>query len=117
MSDDPGYRPGGTAGGRCGCFAATLPFFLAAPPLMIVAGIGNCAGDAVCERGRNSLMLGQLAILLAMAAMLGFSVRALVNWWALRRRGPGAAPLPPLWAIAGLLAVAAMLDWLLGVGN
>jgi hypothetical protein len=51
-----------------------------------------------------------------MAALLGFSVRALANWWAVRVRDPAHAGWPPLWAVAGLLAVAAGLDWLPGSG-
>lgn len=114
MSDDPGYRPGGTAGGRCGCAAATLPFFLAAPPVLIISAIGNCASDPSCERGRPWLVAGQFAAIVAMAALLGFGVRALVNWWALRRCDPRGAGLPPLWAIMAVLAVAGAIAWLLG---
>jgi hypothetical protein len=114
MSEDPGYRSGGTAGGRCGCAAAALPMVLLAPIWFLVTTLGNCAPEDACRRNQGWDTLVMLATLAALGALLGFSIRALVNWLVRRVRDPGGAGWPPFWAIAGLLAAAASLDWLIG---
>ena len=113
MSDAPGYRPGGTAGGRCGCAAGVLPLALLGPLWLLVTSLGNCASDDPCHRGRGWEFLAMAATLIAVGALLGFSVRALVNWLVRRVRDPAGAGWPPIWAIAGLLAAAALLDRLI----
>jgi len=113
MSEDPGYRPSGTAGGRCGCAAAILPLLVLGPVWLLVTSLGSCAPEDPCVRNQGWAMPIMLATLGSLGALLGFSVRALVNWLVRRVRDPGGAGWPPLWAIAGLLAVAASLDWLI----
>lgn len=112
MSDDPGYRPGGTIGGRCGCAAAPIVVLVAGAPLIVVSVLGNCAGEEACGgAGRGWIFFGQLAALAALGALLGFSVRASVNWLALRRRDQRAAGPPPLWALVGALALGGLALW------
>lgn len=113
MSDDPGYRPGGTAGGRCGCAAAILPLLVLAPVWFLVTSLGHCASEDPCQRNQGWDTLVMLATLGTLGALLGFSIRALVNWLVRRTRDPAGAGWPPLRAIAGLLAAAALLDWLI----
>lgn len=111
MSDDPGYRSGGTAGGRCGCAAAVLPGLVLGPVWLLAMTLGDCFDDDPCRRNQGWDTFVMFAILAGGGALLGLSVRALVNWLARRARDPAGAGWPPFWAIAGLLAVAALLDW------
>jgi hypothetical protein len=113
MSDEPGYRPGGTAGGRCGCAVAALPLSLLGPVWLLINTLGDCASDDPCHRNQGWELLAMAATLAAIGALLGFSVRALVNWLVRRARDPAGRGWPPFWAIAGLLAAAALLGRLI----
>jgi hypothetical protein len=53
MSEYPGYRPRGTAGGRCGCAAGVLPLILLGPVGLMVLSLGHCDAGYPCRRDQS----------------------------------------------------------------
>ena len=88
----------GTAwvGGRAGCMAAFL-FALPTGWIVLFAGaMGECGHDLGCGDSKLTLIARNLAIVLAVAALFGLSVRVLVR----RSRLRGTAAAPRAWAVA-----------------
>jgi hypothetical protein len=112
MTDDPGFRTGGTVGGRCGCAAGAL-FVLLMPIVALGLFMGDCFDLEPCNPNGGWRFPATLAALAALGTLLGLCIRALVNWWTVRRHPEGAGR-PPLLAIAGLIALAGLALWLGG---
>jgi hypothetical protein len=88
----------GTAwvGGRAGCMAAFL-FALPTGWIVLFAGaMAECGHDLACGDGKLAFIARNLAIVLAVAASFGLSVRVLVR----RSRLRGTAAAPRAWAVA-----------------
>jgi hypothetical protein len=96
--------------------AAGLPGLVVGPVWLLAVTLGDCFADDPCHRSWGWDFFVMVATLSSLGALLGFSIRALVNWLMRRVRDPADAGWPPFWAIAGLLAVAASLDWLIEPG-
>ncbi len=111
--EEGGFRYGGTKGGLCGCFAALFFAWAAGMPFLFVwAWSGaHCEPVPQCHQEAELGALAPIAVVLALAALLGFAVRALVIWWMQRRADPASARLPPVWAlvVAVSLLVAALV--------
>lgn len=115
MEEDGGLPKVGTQGGPStglraglfGCLAAFAFAFATAPVFLFVwAWSGaHCEPVPQCQRFAERTLLLELAVVLALAALLGLSVRALVSWWRRRQLDPAAAGWPPLWAVAAVLVL------------
>lgn len=95
-----GERYRGSKGGLCGCLAA-IGF---AVPVALVVLIGTIMGDCFpgdpCHENDGRNLLIAAIVVLGLAAVVGFAVRALFNWWMQSRFDPQSVGRPPLWAIA-----------------
>ncbi len=113
MDEPQGYRSIGTKGGLCGCMAAAAFGFTVAFPLLFVwAWSGaHCEPAPECLNSVNLMLLTHLAPILALAALLGFAIRALVNWWVERNGSQEGAKRPPVWAVAAVIVVGAVFVW------
>jgi hypothetical protein len=107
MAHEPRYQPG-TQGSLLGCFAAAVFTAVAAFPLLFVlAWTGNhCDPVPQCRRWAERAFALELAVILLLAGLLGFAVRALWRWSAVRRIDPAAAGRPPAWAMATIAVLA-----------
>jgi len=57
------------------------------------------------------MLLTHVAPILALAALLGFAVRALADWWIERDGASGGSKRPPVWAVAAVIVVGAAFVW------
>ena len=108
-----GERYSGSKGGLCGCFAAIG--FAAPVGLVVLIGtiMGDCfPGDPCHDNDQRNLLIAA-AIVLALAALVGFAVRALFNWRMQRLFDPHSAGRPPIWAIAVLIPLLILGLWCL----
>ena len=114
--DEPGFRPGGTKGGLLGCLVALGFVPVASMPFLFALAWGgaHCEPVPQCQRSAELIVLIALAGVLALAALLGFAVRALFNWWMWRRYDPAAAGRPPIWAVAVVAILGSAFAWSLG---
>lgn len=70
------YQPSTTRGGFCGCLTAALvgiPLFVL---VLLMSSLGDCLPDVPCNHSISIPHLGGVAFI---AAVAGFSVRAVVN--------------------------------------
>lgn len=76
--DESTYKGGGTAGGKWGC---ALSAVIGVPLLclaVLLSALGDCAPDTPCNHDIGwKLQLGTLAV----AALVGFGSRTVVNRW------------------------------------
>jgi hypothetical protein len=107
MADQP--RPGAGAG-ACGCLAALLAVPALGVPFLVAMGLEVCLPGNACRRDDEAILYGGAALVLAFAALLGFSARALAGWALARRAGRPAGP-PPLWAAVAGAAGLMLLFW------
>ncbi len=110
MRDDPGFRTGGTPGGRWGCLLGVF-FFVCWLPFAGMLMMGDEGPPGAQNRAMFALMGGAALA----GGALGFAVRALVNWAWMRRGGEEAfdgAKTAPLWAMTAALAAFAASVWL-----
>jgi hypothetical protein len=113
MDEKPTYRPG-TQGGLCGCLVATILAVPASILFTLAITMGDCLPEHPCHENDGWLMAGGHAVIAALVALLAFSLRALINWWLLRRYDPAAAGRPPIWALlvaVPLLLLFARIAW------
>lgn len=80
-----GYQGGGTPGGKWGCALAALVGLPLLGFVTILGALGDCDSDAPCHHNLDWLLF--LAAL-AIAALVGFGSRALINY-IIRRRADG----------------------------
>ncbi|MDP9413253.1 MAG: hypothetical protein M3Q08_03995 [Pseudomonadota bacterium] len=81
--DHEGYSGGGTVGGRWGCAIAALVCVPLLFFLILVNTLGDCAEGEDCKRG---LFLPVFVPVALTGAVIGLSVRAVINWIAKRYR-------------------------------
>ncbi len=100
-------RYAGTKGRLLGCVAAMLFMAVVSVPFLFVwAWTGShCEPKPQCQRGSELMLAGETAVILALAALLGFAVRSIFNWRMTRRMSGRAAARPPGWAVAVVVVV------------
>jgi hypothetical protein len=76
---DNGYESGGTIGGKLGCLAATLVGLPLWGVLWFLSFYGHCGPSDPCRDGQGARILFVLAVVAAVAAVVGFMVRLMVN--------------------------------------
>ena len=116
-SDDGERQSTGGArwvGAGPGCLAAFLFALPIGAAALFAAAMGECMGDPNCGESKRMAMATNLAVVLALAALFGLSIRVLVR----RSRLRGTEAAPRAWAVAlafpyalvvGLLAL--WLSW------
>ena len=73
-----GYQGGGTAGGKWGCLSAALVATPIFAMLNLVEALGDCTEGTDCHK---SFLRNVALPTVAVAIVVGMSVRLLVNWW------------------------------------
>jgi hypothetical protein len=101
MDEDPAPRPG-PAANVAGCSAAIMFGVMAAFPFLFAMfwGGSHCSPVPECQRAGEGEFWRNVAPFAPVAALFGFSVRALVHWGARRSLLGREAGRPPLWAVA-----------------
>lgn len=103
----------GPMGNLIGCLAALVFAAVPAFPILFAwawAG-AHCAPVPQCRRAAEARLAVELAAVAALALLLAFAVRALVNWARLRRSDPERAGRPPIWAIPAVAVAGLLLLW------
>lgn len=117
MADEPPSRPSPPPNPTsCGCFAAVGFFLVLSIPVLLLAGLINApCEEGPCHPEARLSVAAVAALLLALAALLGLVVRALIqsrqnragNQPPERERGPVWAPVAV--ALAAFAAVVALV--------
>ncbi len=104
--DSPLFDEEGGRGGLCGCLAAAAFAAVMATPFLLYWWL-DCDFylEPPCGRRGTGRLLVELAAVLALAALLGFAVRALLRWSRRRDFHPEAERRRPKWAVAALALV------------
>lgn len=93
--------------------ALAFLFVVSIPFLFVWAWSGaHCEPKPECQRFAGRAVLVELAVIIALAGLMGASVRALVDWAVRRRRAGGEAAAVPRWALACLIALALLMLWM-----
>jgi hypothetical protein len=66
-----------STGGKCGCAVAVIVGVPLIAMTMLIDALGDCAAGTTCRRGADWI---SLAVVLAVAALLGLGTWAMVNW-------------------------------------
>jgi len=101
MNEDPAPKPGAAAN-VAGCFTGIMFTLVVAFPFFFAMAWGgaHCSPVPECQRAGEGEFWRSMAPFVPVAALFGFSVRALVHWGARRSRLGREAGGPPLWAVA-----------------
>jgi hypothetical protein len=76
---DNGYESSGTIGGKLGCLAATLLGLPLWGVLLFLSFYGHCGPSDPCRDGQGARVLFVFGVAAAVAAVVGFMVRLIVN--------------------------------------
>jgi hypothetical protein len=85
MGADGGYEVAGTAGGKWGCALSALVGLPLLGLAILAATLGDCLPEDPCEK---SLDGGLISAALAIAAVVGFGSKAIINAIVRRARSP-----------------------------
>jgi hypothetical protein len=109
----PGLPPPRWPGIAAGALAGLVFLFLVSIPFLFVwAWSGaHCEPKPDCQDFAGRAVLVELAVILALALLMGTSVRALVDW-AFRRRRAETRVKAPRWAVASLAGLTLLLVWI-----
>ena len=108
--DEPSYT--GSKGGLLGCVVGLLFTLLAGFPLLFALAWGgaHCEPVPQCQREGQLAFAGQMAVVVAMATLLGLLVRALFVK-SMEERLAGHPGTRPLLLIAIVLLIIGLIAW------
>jgi hypothetical protein len=94
-------RYSGSKGGLLGCAVAALFAVVVAFPFLFLMAWGgaHCEPIPQCQRAGESRFAIIFAVIVALGALLGFSVKTIFNWRMNRAMGAAVSSHPPLWAL------------------
>lgn len=100
----------------CGCLAGAAFLALVSTPLLFVLAWSgaHCVPAPECVRRSEKLFALEAGVVIALAFLFGFAVRALVRWAMLRGEAGEEGRAPPAWAVAVVVLLGLGALWILG---